>query len=74
LVKLIVKGALNGLSCSDFNEIEPSISTIVIDELIPPVNSENTIVKTLTSPKLLRYRQEISNKFKNQIVKVIKLN
>jgi len=61
------KGIPKDLSYTKFHEIEPSISAIVLDELIHPVSSANKIIKASTSPALLRYGQNLPNNVENQI-------
>ncbi len=43
------------LSRREFKEIEPGIFSIVMDEIIHPVSTQNKIINALTSPKLLSY-------------------
>lgn len=51
-----------------FNEIEPGISTIVMDEWVHPISSQSGLVSKLTSPSLLRYGKKVPTIIKNEIV------
>ena len=61
------KGIPKDISYSEFREIEPGISTIVMNELIHPVSSANKIVKALTSPQFLRYGTKIPYNVRKQV-------
>jgi 2-beta-glucuronyltransferase len=69
LGKAAGKGLPKDLSYKKFNEIEPNIFSIVMNEFIHPISASNGILKYLTAPKILNYGSNIPQIAKTQIVK-----
>lgn len=53
------KGMPPDLSRKKFQEVEPGIFSIVMDEIIHPVSTGNKILNLITSPKILGYGEHI---------------